>query len=231
MNQNMRYLALASDYDGTIAADGCVDRETVAALERLQISGRKLILITGRELDELLQVFKQIHLCDLVVAENGALLYHPRTREKKLLGTKPSEEFVKKLRDRGVAPLAVGHAIVATWRPNETIVFEVIRELALDLQVIFNKDAVMVLPSGVNKASGLKVALDKLGLSANNIVGIGDAENDRDFLSACGCAVAVANALDMLKEQADFVTKGARGAGVVEIINRLVANDLNELKS
>ena len=226
----MRYLALASDYDGTLAADGRVNKETVAALERLQKSGRKFILVTGRELDELLQVFKQINLCDLVVAENGALLYAPATREEKLLGTKPPEEFVKKLRDRGVAPLSVGRAIVATWRPNETKVFEVIRELRLELQVIFNKDAVMVLPSGVNKASGLKVALDKLGLSPNNVVGIGDAENDRDFLSACRCGVAVANALDILKEQADFVTKSARDAGVVEIIDHLVANDFSELK-
>lgn len=231
MNQNMRYLALASDYDGTLAANGCVDKETVAALERLQKSGRKFILVTGRELNELLQIFKQIHLCDLVVAENGALLYEPATREEKLLGTKPPDEFVKKLRDRGVDPLSVGRAIVATWRPHETKVFELIRELGLEVQVIFNKDAVMVLPRGVNKAFGLKVALDKLGLSPNNTVGIGDAENDRDFLSACGCGVAVANALDLLKEQANFVTKGARGAGVIEIIDRLVANDLSELKS
>lgn len=225
----MRYLALASDYDGTLAAHGCVNKETVAALERLQKSGRKFILVTGRELDELLQIFKQIHLCDLVVAENGALLYEPATGEEKLLGTKPPEEFVKKL-SGAVAPLSVGRAIVATWRPNETKVFEVIRELGLELQVIFNKDAVMILPRGVNKAFGLKAALDKLGLSPNNVVGIGDAENDRDFLSACGCGVAVANALDLLKEQADFVTQGARGAGVIEIIDYLVANDLSQLK-
>lgn len=227
----MRYLALASDYDGTLAVNGCVDHQTVAAIKRLQKSGRKFILVTGRELNDLLHVFEQIHFCDLVVVENGALLYKPATGEEKLLCTKPPEEFVKKLRDCGVAPLSVGRAIVATWRPNETKVFEVIRELGLELQVIFNKDAVMVLPSGVNKASGLKVALDWLGLSANNIVAIGDAENDRDFLSACGYGVAVANALDLLKEQADFVTQGARGAGVVEIIDRLVANDLSELRS
>jgi hypothetical protein len=225
----MRYLALASDYDGTLATHGHVNQETLAALERLR-NGRKLILVTGRELDDLLRIFEQIHLFDLVVAENGALLYNPATREEKLLCSQPPEEFIKALRDRGVDPLSVGRAIVATWQPNETKVHEAIRELGLELQVILNKDAVMVLPSGVNKASGLKVALSELGLSPHNTVGIGDAENDQALLSLCGFGVAVANALDMLKESADFVTKGARGAGVVEIIDKLVASDLSELE-
>ncbi len=84
----MRYLALASDYDGTLATHGCVHPETVAAIKRLRNSKRKLILVTGRELDELLRVFPEIHLCDLVVAENGALLYNPATRKEKLLCSK-----------------------------------------------------------------------------------------------------------------------------------------------
>jgi len=50
----------------------------------------------------------------------------------------------------------------------------------------------MVLPAGINKASGLPAALARLRLSPLNVVGIGDAENDTAFLQACGCAVAVA---------------------------------------
>jgi hypothetical protein len=106
---------------------------------------------------------------------------------------------------------------------------QVIRELGLELQVIFNKGAVMVLPSGLNKASGLKVALDELGLSPSNTVGVGDAENDHAFLDQCECSVAVANALPLLKERVDFVTNGARGAGVTELIDRIIASDLSEL--
>ncbi|MBW4576027.1 MAG: Cof-type HAD-IIB family hydrolase [Aphanothece sp. CMT-3BRIN-NPC111] len=222
----MRYLALATDYDGTLASEGRVLEETIAALERLRQSGRKLILVTGRELDDLLRVFPEIELFDMVVAENGALLYRPDTREEKPLTSSPPEEFVKALRDRGVDPLSVGRVIVATWHPHETTVLEAIRDLGLELQVILNKDAVMVLPSGVNKASGLSAALSELGLSPHNTVGIGDAENDQALLSLCECGVAVANALPMLKECADFVTKGARGAGVVELIDQLIASEI-----
>lgn len=227
----MQYLALACDYDGTLATDGHVNETTIAALQRLRNSSRKLLLVTGRELDDLLRVFPQIYLFDLVVAENGALLYNPATRESKLLSDRPSEEFIKVLRDRGVTPLSVGRVIVATWHPHETKVLEVIRELRLKLQVILNKDAVMVLPLGVDKASGLSTALNELGLLPQNTVAVGDAENDCALLSMCGCGVAVANALEILKERANFVTKGARGAGVCELIDQLVASDLGELET
>ncbi len=103
---------------------------------------------------------------------------------------------------------------------------ETIRELGLELQIIFNKGAVMVLPPGVNKATGLAAALERMKLSPLNVVGIGDAENDHAFLSGCGCAVAVANALPMVKEEAAIVTEAARGGGVAELIGRLVADDL-----
>jgi hypothetical protein len=61
------------------------------------------------------------------------------------------------------------------------------------------------------------------------VAGVGDAENDHAFLSRCECAVAVANALPTLKERADLVTEGARGAGVAELIDRLIAADLADL--
>jgi hydroxymethylpyrimidine pyrophosphatase-like HAD family hydrolase len=221
----MRYLALASDYDGTLAQDGRVEEETLEALERLRDSGRKLILVTGRQLDELLNVFPEIELCDRVIAENGGLLYRPATGEEKPLAEPPPEEFVRALQERGVDSLGVGRVIVATWKPYETTVLETIRDLGLQHQVILNKDAVMVLPSGVDKASGLCIALEELNLSPHNTVGIGDAENDYPFLSVCEYVVAVNNALPMLKEQVDWVTSCDRGAGVVELIDQLLLKD------
>lgn len=224
----MRYLALACDYDGTLARHGQVDEPTLAALERLLASGRKLILVTGRQLDDLQATFPHIDLFEWVVAENGALLYRPGTHEEKTLGKAPPESFLRALRERGVAPLSVGRVIVATWHPHETAVVEAIRERGLELQVIFNKDAVMVLPSGINKATGLTAALQELGLSPHNVVGVGDAENDHAFLNLCECSVAVDNALPAVKKNADFVTRGDHGQGVMELIDELVANDLHD---
>jgi hypothetical protein len=225
----MRYLALATDYDGTLAEEGQVDEKTLAAIARLRDSGRKLILVTGRHLEDLCNVFPHLNLFERVVVENGALLYRPATQQEKPLGEPPPPEFITALQKRGVAPLDVGRVIVSTWHPHEDTVLDVIRQLGLEHQIIFNKGAVMILPSGVNKAFGLGAALEEMGLSPHNAVAVGDAENDHALLDLCGCGVAVANALPMLKEHADFVTKGDRGAGVVELIDMLIASDLQEL--
>lgn len=226
----MRYHVLACDYDGTLALDGRVDEPTVAALDRLRLSGRRLMLVTGRRLPELLEVCSCIDRFEVVVAENGALLYWPARREEKLLAEPAPPALAERLQARGVTPLALGRAIIATWEPHQGAVLETIREMGLELHVIFNKGAVMVLPSGVNKASGLKAALWEMGVSAHNVVAIGDAENDHALLLAAECGVAVANALPSVKEATDLVTAADHGAGVAELIERLLADDLASLR-
>jgi hydroxymethylpyrimidine pyrophosphatase-like HAD family hydrolase len=221
----MRYALLACDYDETLARHGRVDERTVAALSRLVASGRKLLLVTGRKLDDLLEVFPDAKLFARLVVENGAVLYDPATRAKTLLGEAPPPEFVPMLESRGVAPLSVGDVIVATHEPHELAVLEVIRELGMGHQVVFNKGAVMVLPTGVDKGSGLLAALDELGLSPHNVVGVGDAENDHAFFRKCELAAAVQNALPLLKQHADVVLRGEASDGVVELIDELVQAD------
>ena len=221
----MRYLALASDYDGTIAHHGGVDDATMDALRRLSESGRRLILVTGRELPDLIRVFPGLDVFHYVVAENGALLYKPETREEKCIAEAPPQAFIAELAKRGV-PFSVGRSIVATVEPHEGVVLEVIRDLGLELHVIFNKGAVMVLPSGMNKGVGLKAAVKEMGLSVHNVVCVGDAENDHAFLSICECSAATANAIATLKERADIVLQQGWGAGVSELIDSMIADDL-----
>ena len=222
----MKHRALACDYDGTLAHDGVVTPATAAAVERFRASGRHLFMVTGRELPELKQVCPILDRFEWVVAENGALLHRPATDATRLLCEPASPALVESLRRFQLNWLSVGQAIVATIEPNEVVVLEEIKRLGLELQVIFNKGSVMVLPSGVNKATGLSALLKEAGVSADEVVGVGDAENDHAFLECCGLGVAVANALPMLKERADFVTNGARGDGVAELIEMILADDV-----
>jgi len=225
----LRYLALAADYDGTLASQGTVAPETIEALRRLAATGRKLILVTGRRVEDLIQVFPEVAIFDRVVAENGPLVYRPQSQETRVLSQPPPAAFVEELRRNGVQPLTVGQVFVATEEPNERVVQDVIDELGLDLEVILNKGSVMVLPASVDKATGLSAALGELGISPQGVVGIGDAENDEAFLAMCGLGVAVANALDSLKARADQVTRGENGAGVREVIDSLISDDLRSM--
>ena len=225
----MKRCVLACDYDGTLAHDGELDDATVAALDRFRASGGRLLMVTGRELPDLQSVCKVLDKFEWIVTENGALLYRPSDNFSKLLCSPASAELAQKLGEAQVQPLSVGRTIIATREPYETLVIKLIKELGLELQVIFNKGAVMVLPTGVNKASGLCAALKEMNVAPEDVVAIGDAENDHAFLSICGIGVAVSNALPMLKERADLVTQGARGAGVIELIDRILVTNLAEI--
>lgn len=238
----MTYLAIATDYDGTLAKNGQVDEPTLAALKKWRNAGRKLILITGRQFDDLLRVCTCLDLFDWVVAENGAMLYEPSTKTEKFLADRPPAEFISQLSDRiqssespgqevsrefvklrkNTSPVAAGRIIVATWEPHSVEAIALIQEMGLDLQVILNKGAVMILPNGIDKAAGLIAAANEMGLSLEAIAGVGDAENDLVFLEICGYSTAVANALDSVKQQVNFVTTESRGAGVVELIEKLL---------
>jgi HAD superfamily hydrolase (TIGR01484 family) len=246
----MTYLALATDYDGTIANEGAVDAPTLTALQRWRETGRRLVLVTGRMLDDWLQIFSQYappELFDWVVSENGAVLYHPASQTVKLLSDPPPAEFEQELRrqvgdgskifqaaDGEFAQLiqsgqldavAAGRVILATWQPYDQEAAALIRALGLDLQIILNKRAVMILPTGIDKAFGLQAVLQELHLTAAQTVAVGDAENDLHLLECCGFSAAVANALPAVKAAADWVAQGKRGAGVVELINFLLAEN------
>jgi HAD superfamily hydrolase (TIGR01484 family) len=221
----MRYNTLACDYDSTLATNGSVEETTLSALVRFKTEGGKLLLVTGRELNDLLRIFPQTGLFEMVVAENGGVLYRPETRQARGLSEAPPEALLDLLRKKGVQHLSVGRVIVATVEPYEKAALEAIQELGIEYHIIFNKGAVMLLPSTVNKATGLKAALKELDLQPQQVAGIGDAENDHTFLQACGFSAAVANALPALKEHADLVTHGVAGAGVVELVEGLLSNE------
>jgi hydroxymethylpyrimidine pyrophosphatase-like HAD family hydrolase len=224
----MKFLCLATDYDGTLAQHGDVLESTVAALKQLRETGRKLILVTGREMHELVTVCHCLDIFDRVVAENGALLYDPAKQSSHFLAPEPPKQFVEALRACGVTPLSVGRGIVATSELYSGVIQEMIQELGLPLQAIPNKGALMILPSNVDKATGLRAALSDLHLEPRQVVAVGDAENDLVFLAMCGYSVAVANAIPELKKHANLVTRCRNGAGVEELIRKLLANEFAE---
>jgi hydroxymethylpyrimidine pyrophosphatase-like HAD family hydrolase len=217
-----RFRALVTDFDGTLVRDGTVEKAALDALQGLKAAGFRLILATGRRLDELIAIFPAIELFDQVVAENGALLYQPGSNTSRLVASAPNPRILDLLRERGVHPLYVGRVVIASLQNHEASIRAAVAASGLALHVIRNKDALMILPAGVTKASGVEAATSALGLAHEQIVGIGDAENDIDFLATCGLAVAVANAVPEVMECAQIITRATHGAGVAELAEWLL---------
>ena len=221
----MNVHVFATDYDGTIAEGNRVPATTARALERVRASGRKLLLVTGRMLPDLQSVCPEVdRMFDAVVAENGAVVYFPDRREVRVLGDPPEPGLIAALERRGVR-FSLGSAIVATDAPFAEAALAAIREAGVERALVFNKGALMLLPGGVTKGTGLAAALASLQVSPRNMVGIGDAENDHAFLAICECAVAVADAVPALRERADYVTRAPAAAGVVEFVEEHLLRD------
>ena len=149
-------------------------------------------------------------------------MYQPATGTSQVIAPPPPPAFLDRLHKLNI-PLNVGKSIVATIEPHQHELLQAIHYLGLEWHIIFNKGAVMALPSGVNKASGFKAVLQELQIPAEQAVAVGDAENDIAFLQAAGFPVAVANALPSVKAVARWVTPSPAGEGIVELIDKLLS--------
>ena len=226
----MRYHALACDYDGTLASGGRVARETASALRRLRASGRRLVMVTGRQIGDLLAVCPEVGLFDRVVAENGAVVYAPASGRWRALAEAPPPAFITALRRRGVEPLALGQVVVATERPHDVVAAaghpRPGPRLADHLQPRGGDDP-------ARRASTRPPASRRRWKSWASRRTTWSRSATARTTTACSraveCGVAVANAVPELKAHADLVTSAESGAGVVELIERLIAMDLVEL--
>ena len=214
----MLFQALALDYDGTIAAHDRLSDGVAAALERARRSGLKLILVTGRTFFELTRVCARLDLFDAVVAENGAVLHYPGDDAICDEGPPPPPRLITEL-DRRAIPFQAGRVIVGSGRSFEAEVRAAMTSAGVHLQLVTNRAALMLLPAGVSKGSGVRHAMQRLGLSFHDVLAIGDAENDFDLFVACGYAACPDNAVAELAAVADWVFPGDNGASITRALD------------
>jgi hydroxymethylpyrimidine pyrophosphatase-like HAD family hydrolase len=209
--------AIAVDLDGTIADGQRVSEIAMAAIDDAREDGLVAVMVTGRILAELEGDFPGlVERFDAVVAENGAVL--ALGDDIRDLAPPVDEAISRALTVRGVA-FRRGRVLLACDAIHAAAVVEADVELGLDCQVVRNRAALMVLPAGVSKGSGLLAALAELGVSAHNTLAIGDAENDLALLEAAELGVAVGNAVPSLRQHADLVLDEPNGSGVVTLLS------------
>ena len=210
------FRALAVDYDGTIAERDVAHPEALRALAELRATGVKVVLVTGRILSELRKVFPAVDdTFDLIVGENGAVV--SRARVDRTIVEPVPEQLAAALDAAGVS-FQRGLALLACQAADEAVVLSEVRRLGLECELLRNRSALMVLPAGVSKGSGLFEGLGELGISHHNTIAIGDAENDHSLLEVAEVGVTVANAVDALKARADLVLDEADGRGVASFV-------------
>lgn len=220
------FKVLASDLDGTLMHGGSITPRTWSVLRQIKLAGLVLILATGRQLDYFLDQGPFNEVFESIVAEDGAVVYFPRRDAISLPFGRIPTSVIHRLEQLKI-PLERGMSIVATRVPHDLAVLRVLREFSTGVTIEYNRGAVMLLPPGATKATGLAYALRELGFSPRNLVACGDAENDRSMFEMAELAVAVPNALPQIRALADTVITDEElepGTGfdkfVTDLINR-----------
>lgn len=75
-----------------------------------------------------------------------------------------------------------------------------------------------------NKGVGVKAIADYLDITAENVICMGDAENDHHMLEYAGLGVAMENAMEQTKAIADYITASNNDDGVAKVIEEFVLN-------
>ncbi len=210
------FKVVAVDFDGTLTSGGKLASEAVEAIDRARRNGLAIVLVTGRVGAEMLAEFPQIaNHFDALVLENGAVIVIDG--QTHALAPPVDRDVDDALANRGV-PYRRGEVLVAVDGEHAAAVVEVIAELGMDYQIIRNRAALMVLPAGITKGTGLEALLAKMNLSPHNTVAVGDAENDLSLLGVAEIGAAVADAVSSVRRFADVDLDEPDGAGVAALL-------------
>lgn len=197
-----------------------ISQDAVKATKLARSHGVKIILVSGRVSKFLIEINKRYDIADVIVAENGALLFFQKDGKK--VPTSNYDINLKKLIGNIDFPIEYGEVIASVKVEYEKRILEIIRNKKISVRLIHNVDSTMLLPPDVDKGAGILKALKILEIDKKNLAVIGDGENDMEMFSVAGTRVAVANAVDILKKNADIVCKNSYGDGVAEFIEMIL---------
>jgi hydroxymethylpyrimidine pyrophosphatase-like HAD family hydrolase len=216
-------VALGVDLDRTILREGRrIAPAAHTALREAHRMGLRTILVSGRLRPRLVELARELEDFDALVAENGAVVQSPMGASARIFGRRTASNVLRRLEAVPGLEVERGEVIVSAGLPEGRTLRTAVAGLPVGL--VRNVDRWMVLPDGVNKASGMEAALRGLGLAGRPFAAIGDAENDLDLLRAASLSGAVANAEPAVLASVDFVCKRSFAGGVLEFVRGPVAD-------
>lgn len=243
-NQSIKLVAL--DMDGTLLTDdhevSAPTREVIAkALEK----GVHVVLSTGRSLATCYPYAELLKLTSYLVTANGGEIY---TVEKELLDQHLLEpEKIEKMWNLGkevgveIWMISTTDVYNDSHRPEDFYdhkwlkfgcntedkskldkmikEFSYMEGLELTNSLPTNVEAN---PAGVNKAAALQFVCDRIGITMNEVMAVGDSLNDIKMIQEAGIGVAMGNAQEAIKKVANAVTDTNNNDGVAKAIERFV---------
>lgn len=210
---------IAVDVDGTLYDGTSVHRDALDALDEARAAGHVVLIVSGRPWRDLPVVAPGVVERSIgAVCEDGAVFVDLADGSHLRFAPEPPDGVVDELRRRGATDVVPGE--VAIGMPVEHL--EVAREVVAlhhgRLRLELNKNSVAVVPTGSDKGRGMRLALERLGLTGTPVLAIGDATNDLPMLREATVGRAVANADASVVGAGIAVARLPFGEGVAEIV-------------
>ncbi|MFC0472449.1 Cof-type HAD-IIB family hydrolase [Halalkalibacter kiskunsagensis] len=245
MAQTKPIKLIAIDMDGTLLNDQHeISNENRKAIKEAEKQGIHVVISTGRTRMTCDELVNSLSLSSYLITVNGSEIWDEARSlvERQLLNTEYIEYMwqLKEKHNTNCWAATVGKV----WREefpedfstHEWMKFgfdikdDQVRQIILE--ELSNNKALEVSNSsptnleinaaGVNKAIALEKVCERMGITMDNVLAMGDSLNDLAMINAAGVGVAMGNAQPFVKESADWVTTTNVEDGVANAIKKWV---------
>ncbi len=237
---------IVSDWEGCVAEPqgGRVpwpSRKLADLAAIIQQIEAPFVLCTGRQLPYTEAAVQEIgSLVDIPsIAENGAVLYFPKTKKVLLnpLITPEVQEKLNEVRRKAFKLIdslggnrEYGKEFAVTLNPPPGVsiqqfyryVYQQLSEFSEIIEINHSRAAIDITPKGVNKGSGVKFLAEVTGINLANVIAIGDAQGDLAMLREVGHPTCPANADQCVKDISEYVSPYRTTDGVIDIIHHFL---------
>ncbi|MCS6768748.1 MAG: phosphoglycolate phosphatase [Candidatus Nitrosocaldus sp.] len=229
----MRVRAFAVDIDGTLTENGSkVHLQSLSLLRALERSGYRVLFVSGRSSIEAYILAMFLGTTRVAIGENGGVITTSPTEHILLVERDYSERAYELLRSRlrdvrlkPVFPRMTEVVLERTFSIDEAM--SIVRREGLPVVIVDSMYAYHINHERINKAVGLRIALETLGIKPEECVAIGDSATDVPLFLSCGYSIAIGNADDGVKSMAKASVKGRNGNGLLEALNLVIDNMLD----
>ena len=231
----MKKRTFAVDIDGTITENGGgrIHLDALDALRRLTNMGHDVIFVTGRSSVEgyLLSVFGGT--TKIAVGENGGCITTD-SDDHILLGNidecKKAFEIIKNnidnVKEKHVFPRMTEVVLERTF--DLELARKLLKEKNISVELSDSQYAYHINSPGIDKGTGFTKIMEKLSISADDVIAIGDSATDIPLFKVAKISIALGNASDHVKSEATMVVTAHAGDGVLEALDKLAFTDLNQ---
>ncbi|AKP76932.1 MULTISPECIES: Cof-type HAD-IIB family hydrolase [Priestia] len=244
-NEKKEFKLIALDMDGTLLNDQQeISEENRAAIAKAQEQGVHVVLSTGRSLLTCREYAQSLQLSSYLITVNGSEIWDESGQlvERKLIDASHIEKMWNLTQEHKLNFWAVTTDKV--WRdefpediasqewlkfgydiPDDALREEVLKQIAgiSDFEISNSSLTNLEINAlGINKAKGIMTVCERLGISMDEVIAMGDSLNDMAMIEAAGCGIAMGNAQEAVKEAADWVTDTNVNNGVAKAISHWV---------